>query len=88
MNTVRTMNLSNALHPTLQNYLETLPLFHDMLPDLGIGLTDTEKWLTYLPGEKIDIGARAGTKINPKEPLADCIRKNITIRDEVPPEFY
>lgn len=88
MNTVRTMNLSNSLHPTLQNYLETLPLFHDMLPDLGIGLTDTEKWLTYLPGEKIDIGARAGMKINPKEPLADCIRKNITIRDEVPPEFF
>lgn len=88
MNTMRTINSNKDVHPILQNYLETLPLFHAMLPDLGIGLTDTQQWLTYLPGEKIDIGARAGTKINPKEPLADCIRKNVTICDEVPPEFF
>ena len=85
---MNTINSNTGLHPVLQNYLEVLPLFHSMLPDLSIGLTDTKEWLTYYPGRKIDIGARAGTKINPQEPLADCIRKKVLIQDEVPPEFF
>ena len=82
------LNSNTAIHPTLQNYLEILPLFHSMLPDLAIGLTDTEEWIAYFPGRKIDIGARPGTKINPQEPLADCIKNNKLIQDEVPPEFF
>lgn len=85
------MNINNSnagLHPVLQNYLDIIPVFHAMLPDLAIGLTDTKEWLTYYPGRKIDIGARAGTKINPKEPLADCIRRKVLINDEVPAEFF
>ncbi|WP_336046255.1 methyl-accepting chemotaxis protein [Solibacillus ferritrahens] len=82
------INLNTAIHPTLQNYLEILPLFHSMLPDLAIGLTDTQEWIAYFPGRKIDIGARAGTKINPQEPLADCIKNKVIINDEVPPEFF
>ncbi|MEK5184170.1 methyl-accepting chemotaxis protein [Solibacillus sp. FSL W7-1324] len=77
-----------AIHPVLQNYLEVLPLFHLMLPDIAFGVTDTEEWLTYRPGRKIDIGARAGTKINPLEPLADVIKNNVIINDEVPSEFF
>lgn len=80
--------LTPGLHPTLQNYLDTIPLIQAMLPDIAIGLTDTKEWITYFPSKKIDIGARAGTKINPREPLADCIRNNVIIRDEVPPEFF
>lgn len=82
------LNSNTAIHPTLQNYLDILPLFHSMLPDLAIGLTDTEEWIAYFPGRKIDIGARAGTKINPQEPLADCIKNKVIINDEVPPEFF
>ena len=82
------LNSNTAIHPTLQNYLDVLPLFHSMLPDLAIGLTDTEEWIAYVPGRKIDIGARAGTKINPQEPLADCIKNKVIINDEVPPEFF
>ena len=82
------VNSNAALHPILQNYLEILSVFHSMLPDLAIGLTDTKEWITYFPGRKIDIGARAGTKINPQEPLADCIRNKVLINDEVPPEFF
>ncbi|WP_339197864.1 methyl-accepting chemotaxis protein [Solibacillus sp. FSL R5-0449] len=77
-----------AIHPVLQNYLEVLPLFHLMLPDIAFGVTDTEEWLTYRPGRKIDIGARAGTKINPLEPLAEVIKNNVIINDEVPSEFF
>lgn len=79
---------SNTLHPILQNYLEFLPLFHSMLPDAAIGLTNTSEWIAYYPSKKIDIGARAGKKINPKEPLADCIRNNEVVIDDVPPEFF
>lgn len=77
-----------AIHPVLQNYLEVLPLFHLMLPDIAFGVTDTEEWLTYRPGRKIDIGASAGTKINPLEPLAEVIKNNVIINDEVPSEFF
>lgn len=82
------MNTSTALHPVLQKYLDVIPLFQAMLPDLAIGLTDTEHWINYFPSKKIDIGARAGTKINPQEPLADCIRRKVIINDEVPEEFF
>ncbi len=72
----------------LEAFLEVIPVIHSMLPDLGIGMTNTEEWLVYYPGRKIDIGARSGLKIDPKEPLADCIRYNKTIEEEVPSEFF
>lgn len=77
-----------AHHPTLQQYLDVLPLFHAALPDLGIGLTNTEQWITYYPGRKINIGARAGKKINPQEPLMECIKNNHLVQEEVPAEFF
>ncbi|TFE01595.1 methyl-accepting chemotaxis protein [Jeotgalibacillus salarius] len=85
----------NALKPAnetsinkLEAFLQVIPTIHAMLPDIGIGLVDTEKWLTYYPGTKIDIGARAGRKIDPGEPLAECIREQKEIKQEVPEEFF
>lgn len=75
-------------HPLLQKYLDILPVFHTALPDVGMGVTDTKKWLHYFPGRKIDIGARTGTNINPQEPLANCIRQNIFVEEEVPSQFF
>lgn len=85
---MNTIHSHIAAHPVLQNYLGTLPLIHSMLPDLSVGLTNTEEWLAYIPGEKINIGAKPGKKINPKEPLADCIRNRVVIREEIPAEFF
>lgn len=82
------MSKVNLSHPILQQYLTILPLFHTTLPDIGIGLTDTQQWIAYFPGKKIDVGARTGTAINPKEPLATCIKNNVLIQDEVPSEFF
>ncbi|MRX71882.1 methyl-accepting chemotaxis protein [Bacillus lacus] len=59
-----------------------------MLPNVAVGITDREQWLDYFPSSKIDIGVRKGTKINPKEPLADCIKHNRYIQEEVPEEFF
>lgn len=82
------LDSNTAIHPSLQNYLEILPLFHSMLPDISIGLTNTHEWITYRPGRKIDIGARAGTKINPLEPLAESIKNKTIIHAEIPSEFF
>ncbi|MDZ5710795.1 methyl-accepting chemotaxis protein [Jeotgalibacillus haloalkalitolerans] len=72
----------------LEAFLQVIPVIHTMLPDVGIGVVDTEKWLAYYPGRKINIGARAGRKIDPNEPLAECIRDQREIKQEVPEEFF
>jgi hypothetical protein len=72
----------------LQNYLDVLPLFHKVLPDISIGLTNTAEWLAYFPGRKIDIKVRKGTKINPQEPLAQCIQRKIVMQEEVSAQFF
>ncbi|MET0786485.1 MAG: methyl-accepting chemotaxis protein [Paenisporosarcina sp.] len=72
----------------LESFLQVIPLIHNMLPDIGIGLTNTEEWLVYYPGKKIDIGAKKGLKINPLEPLAECITDNKVIEALIPVEFF
>ncbi|GGF18786.1 putative sensory transducer protein YfmS [Halobacillus andaensis] len=72
----------------LDSFIQVLPTIHAMLPDIAIGLTNREEWMTYLPSRKINLGVKPGTKINPREPLADCIRSNKVIRTEVDTEFF
>ena len=33
----------------LESFLQVFPLIHKMLPDIGIGITNTEEWLALLP---------------------------------------
>lgn len=79
---------SSTIHNKLDAFVQVIPTIHAMLPDVGIGITDTEEWLVYYPGTKINIGAKPGRKVDPKEPLADCIKLNKAIKQEVPPEFF
>ncbi len=72
----------------LQPFIQVIPVLHRMLPDMGIGLTNTKQWLMYYPGRKIDLKVEAGTLINPEEPLAECINFKREIRQEVPAEFF
>lgn len=84
-------NLSTVeqkLETKLDSFLQVIPVIHKMLPDIGIGITNTEEWLAYYPGKKIDIGALKGLKINPLEPLAECISENKVIEAQVPAEFF
>lgn len=84
-------NFSTAekkIESKLESFLQVIPFIHNMLPDIGIGLTNTEEWLAYYPGKKIDIGARKGLKIKPLEPLAECISNNKVIEAQVPVEFF
>ena len=77
-----------AIHPVLQNYLETLSLFHTMLPDISFGLTNTHDWIKYWPGRRINIGAKPGMRIHPGEPLANCVKEGVMIHEEIPAEFF
>lgn len=83
---MKTMNV--LTHPTLQKYVDVLPIFKRMLPDISIGVVNTEEWLVYYAGSKIDIGVKAGMKINPNEPLASAIKENKSIEEEIPANFF
>ncbi|WP_240335204.1 methyl-accepting chemotaxis protein [Paraliobacillus sediminis] len=72
----------------LEKYLDVIPMFHTMFPKMAIGVTNLEEWLAYYPGEKVDLGVKKGQKIDPNEPLADCIKHNKVIKDIVPKDFY
>ncbi|MGD6901485.1 methyl-accepting chemotaxis protein [Bacillus infantis] len=75
-------------HEVLAAYVKAIPLMHSMLPEISIGVADTEEWLAYFPGNKIDLGIKPGLRINPSEPLADCIKNNKRVEEEVPEEFF
>ncbi|MBM7581112.1 methyl-accepting chemotaxis protein [Jeotgalibacillus terrae] len=85
---MQTINRTEQTTNKLEAFLQVVPTIHAMLPDIGIGIVNTEKWLTYYPGRKINIGARAGRAIDPQEPLAECIRERKDIKQEVPEEFF
>lgn len=72
----------------LDKYLDVIPMFHTMFPKMAIGLTNLEEWLVYYPGEKVDLGVKKGQKIDPNEPLANCLKHNKVIKDLVPEDFY
>ncbi|MFD2214970.1 methyl-accepting chemotaxis protein [Metabacillus endolithicus] len=79
---------TNEHSSELDSYIKILSIISKMLPNIAMGISNTEEWLAYYPSPKIDLGARKGTKINPREPLADCIKNNKTIKEEVPAEFF
>ncbi|BCB05606.1 methyl-accepting chemotaxis protein [Bacillus sp. KH172YL63] len=81
-------NEDNQIHPVLDSYLKVIPMLHAMLPDIAIGITNREEWIAYYPSQKIDLGVKPGHKIDPREPLADCINHKKVIRTEVDEEFF
>lgn len=59
--------VEQKLETKLDSFLQVIPVIQKMLPDIGIGITNTEEWLACYPGKKNDIGAVKGLKINPLE---------------------
>ncbi|WP_315614799.1 methyl-accepting chemotaxis protein [Alkalihalobacillus sp. MEB130] len=81
-------NVNSGEMSIISAYKQVIPVIQAMLPDIAIGLTNCEEWIAYYPGRKIDLGIRAGSKINPEEPLAECITFNKKIRTEVDAQFF
>lgn len=58
--------MSDDNQQILEHYLHLLPAFNSMVfADVGIGLFDTEKCLNYIPGKKMNLGAKPGDPVKP-----------------------
>lgn len=59
----------------LSHYLYLLPILNSMIfADIGIGLFDTEKCLNYIPGKKMDLGAKPGDPVKPGSGVAQAMQ--------------
>lgn len=88
MTLVRSENANQSNKTILDKYLDVIPMIHSMLPDMAIGITNLDEWLVYYPGTKVDLGIKKGQKIDPNEPLAECVQFNKVIKEVVPEDFY
>ena len=60
----------------LAHFLHVLPYFNRLSTrDIGVSLTDTEKFLLYKPAEKFDMKVSAGDLIKPGSAVEQAIRE-------------
>lgn len=68
-----------------QHFLYVLPLLNDMLSaDVGVSLTDREKFLLYKPGKTLDLKVPVNSPLKPGMPLYQAMheQKRIFVRVE------
>lgn len=54
---------------------DILFLFQEVIPmDCMLALTDTEKYIAYLPGEKIDVGIKIGDALTGGDAIAQAVK--------------
>lgn len=74
---------------TLESYVAIVPVIKAAVPmDLSIAVCDLEKFIAYWPGENIDLSIRVNQPLQPDEPLTDAIRRNVSLKADVPADFY
>lgn len=67
----------------------TAQFLNDMVPlDCMVSVTDTEKFLAYYPGKKIDVKAQVGTLIPKEDIINSVIHSGQKIAAEIPKEAY
>ena len=54
--------------------------------DIAVGVTDTEKYLAYHPGENLDLGIKIGTPIKPGSAVHTAMTSRDKISYEIPKE--
>ncbi|MEO3945299.1 methyl-accepting chemotaxis protein [Gorillibacterium sp. CAU 1737] len=74
---------------SLQAFVNMVPVWKTAIPaDLSVAVCDREVFLGYWPGEELDLHIQAGQKLSPDEPLMRAIQENVSLRADVPKEFY
>lgn len=74
---------------SIKKLLTYIPIIKAAVPaDLSIAVCDMEKFIAYFPGETIDIKIKTNQLLQPNEPLAEALRKNISLKADVPADFY
>ena len=65
----------------LQKYVETMPFLNGLFSnDIGVAVTDKEKYLLYQPGKTLDLRITAGTPIKEGTAVMRCIQEKRIIK--------
>lgn len=81
--------MSNDDHTLLEYAIKLAPLFHEICPvECAIGVTDTEKFLAYLPSEKIKIAAKPGMTLPEASASSKAMRSGQLVTTAIPKEIY
>lgn len=73
-------------HNQLINFVD---IIHKVIPiDCMIGVTDLNNFLTYMPGEKIKVNLRRGSKIKKGDAIYESLQRKEKIVMEVPEQIY
>ncbi len=74
---------------SLESASAMIPIIQAAVPgDIAIGICDLEKFIAYLPGERISLNIKAGQPLNPEEPLYLALMNDKPFKANVPAEFY
>nr|WP_157827526.1 methyl-accepting chemotaxis protein [Niallia nealsonii] len=74
---------------SLEGVLSVIPILKSAVPtDLSIAICDKEKFISYFPGETIDLKIKKNQRLQPDEPLSEALKNNRSLRADVPANFY
>ena len=69
----------------LEHFLHVLPFFNELsVKDIGVGLTDKEKYLLYKPGKELDMNVSPGTLVKPGSAVVQAMKekRRIVVRGD------
>jgi hypothetical protein len=74
---------------SLESAIAMIPIIQAAVPaDIAIGICDLEKFIVYLPGDRINLNIKAGQPLKPEEPLYLALINDKPFKADVPAEFY
>ncbi len=69
----------------LEHFLQVLPFLNELsIKDIGVGLTDREKYLLYKPGKELDMNVSPGTLVKPGSAVVQAMneKRRIVVRGD------
>ncbi|OWA35523.1 chemotaxis protein [Saccharibacillus sp. O16] len=74
---------------SLDQLASMIPLLKTALPvEVSIAICDHEQFIAYWPSKEINLGIKAGQRLQEGEPLLVSIRQDQVLRADVPAEYY
>ncbi|MBV7273614.1 chemotaxis protein [Clostridium sp. PL3] len=74
---------------TLESFMEVLPHLKNIVQeDVMTSITDTEKFIGYFPGDRMNMNLKIGSSIPDNDPLKKTIEENRIISAIIPKEVY
>ena len=71
------VKMAEAVHEVLGNYLHVMPTIGAMFSaDIGVAVTDREKYLLYKPGRQLDLKITAGTMLKQGTAIVRAMQEN------------